>query len=967
MDLLFFLLALILSIGALAIPVVALVMAWRGRTETRRLAAVVEGLSVRVAGLEAAVRGDEAAAGNALEMAPETMSVLSSPVEPVSGPLEPADVHPSRASIADEVPTPSVEAEAEDGPPHQASAPAAAREAARENAEHRFGRRWTVWIGALALGLGILFLVRYSIENALLTPLARVCAGYALAALFLLGGELGRRREVRRAAPDPAGDADAATGIAPASRSRAASISAALTAAGLAGAFGATYAAHGLYGLMGPGLAFALLGVTGVAALLLSTLHGPILAAVGVVGSYATPVLVSSQSEAVWTLTGFLCAITAVCLAIARIDGGAFRRRRHEDDASLPPRRSAPSWLPLAVAFAVGAWGTLLLLGGEAVAASVLAAVAGLLAPLLELALPRAAASARTEDQAAPDVRQPAFASAVRADLVLVGVASVLLALCAGKDDAATWVQIAWTLAILVLASLRLDRGGARVWAAPIALAGLVAGVLGPASEAMPALDVFGYDGLRWLATYPDPARAQGAAAGVALVAALVWGLLLRRHAPTLRVADLGLRTAAAGSLAGLGTILTLMAPGEAALWGTLLAALTAAALAAGFRAAMSAPDDEAPDAGSEDDSDAAGLAATLENGWPLAFGAWAAAFVACALAVERTELALAVGVLTLLAAALASRTRSTALRRVVATSAVATGLSALFWFEAALDTRTSLVAVLVGLGLPTLLVGGATRLLRGMDGPRFVAEGAAVALAAATFAIAVRVLATGGDLDASRLGLIEQSGYTVLALALAFALARMARAGRPAVVGMVGDAMAWVGVASIVGAHVLALNPLIDGTAVPRPLLNQLLVGHGLVGLLAALVAWASPRSRRRTLYGGTACVLGLLWVSLEVRRAFQGPLIGFWRTTSEAELWTYSVVWLVLAVAALAISSMLHRSVLRRGGAFLLALTTLKVFALDAAGLSDLYRVASFLGLGLILLAVARLYQTRERAAER
>ena len=958
MDLFLFLLFLVVPAALLAIPVVALVIASRGRAEMRRLAAVVEGLNVRVAGLEAGLRGGEAAD---VETSPEPAAAL--PLPPATASIEPAEDGPSRAAISDEPRVPSVAAEAEDGPPHPADPPMPVR----ENAEHRFGRRWTVWIGALALGLGILFLVRYSIENAVLTPLARVCAGYALAALFLLGGELGRRREARRAAApasSPGAELPAETDAAP---MRSASIPAALTAAGLAGAFGATYAAHALYGLMGPGLAFALLGVTGVAALLLSTLHGPILAAVGVVGSYATPFLVSSESEAVWTLTGFLCAITAVCLAIARIDarGGA------GDRAFPTARRPAPSWLTSAVALAVGAWGALLIVGGDPVPAAVLAAVAGLLAPLLALALPRAAAPAQAEDEAvsAAGAVHPTLAPAVRGDLALVGVASILLAICAGKDDAATWVQIAWTLAILALASLRLD-GGARAWAGPVALAGLVAGVLGPASDEMPSLDLFGYGALRWLATYPDPARAQAAAAGIALVAALVWGLLLRRQVPTLRIAGLGVRTAAAGSLAGLGAVLTLMQPGEAALWGTLLAALTAAALAAGFHAAMPARSE----AHASDDAEAADLAEPSESGWPLAFGAWplafgawAAALVACALAVERTELALAAGVLTLLAAVLAARTRSATLRRVAATSAVATGLSALLWFEAALDTRTSLVAVSIGLGLPTLLVGGATRLLRGLDGPRFVAEGAAVALAAASFAIAVRVLATGGDLDASRLGLIEQSGYTTLALALAFALARMARAGRPAVVGSIGDAMAWIGVASIVGAHVFALNPLIDGAAVPSPILNQLLVGHGLVGLLAALVAWASPPGWRRTLYGGTACVLGLLWVSLEVRRAFQGPLIGFWRATSEAELWTYSVVWLVLAVAALAIGSMLRWSVLRRGGALLLALTTLKVFALDTAGLSDLYRVASFLGLGLILLAVARLYQTRERAVER
>ena len=60
-----------------------------------------------------------------------------------------------------------------------------------------------------------------------------------------------------------------------------------LTGAGVIGAFATLYAAHALYGFIGPAFAFIALSVVGIAALLLSSIHGPKLAAVGVLGAYA--------------------------------------------------------------------------------------------------------------------------------------------------------------------------------------------------------------------------------------------------------------------------------------------------------------------------------------------------------------------------------------------------------------------------------------------------------------------------------------------------------------------------------------------------------------------------------------------------------------------------------------------------------------------------------------------------------
>src|SRR6476469_5060873 len=55
-----------------------------------------------------------------------------------------------------------------------AVAPAPSPAAPNATLEERFGTRWVVWIGGLALALGGVFLVRYAVEHALLGPGVRI-------------------------------------------------------------------------------------------------------------------------------------------------------------------------------------------------------------------------------------------------------------------------------------------------------------------------------------------------------------------------------------------------------------------------------------------------------------------------------------------------------------------------------------------------------------------------------------------------------------------------------------------------------------------------------------------------------------------------------------------------------------------------------------------------------------------------
>src|ERR1039458_7079735 len=59
-------------------------------------------------------------------------------------------------------------------PPARAFAPASPVAPATAEVEEIFGAQWVVWIGGLALALGGIFLVRYSIEQGLIGPGVRI-------------------------------------------------------------------------------------------------------------------------------------------------------------------------------------------------------------------------------------------------------------------------------------------------------------------------------------------------------------------------------------------------------------------------------------------------------------------------------------------------------------------------------------------------------------------------------------------------------------------------------------------------------------------------------------------------------------------------------------------------------------------------------------------------------------------------
>ena len=172
----------------------------------------------------------------------------------------------------------------------------------RPSLEERFGTRWVVWVGGLALALGGIFMVRYSIEQGWIGPGVRVALGgfsRLLSQPRANGCAVANRLRMRRPAI--------------------ANIPSILTAAGTTVAFATVWAAYALYGFLAPGAAFLMLGLVALIALAAAMLHGPALAALGLVGAEVTPLLVHPDKPDYWALYLYLAVVTAAAFALARL------------------------------------------------------------------------------------------------------------------------------------------------------------------------------------------------------------------------------------------------------------------------------------------------------------------------------------------------------------------------------------------------------------------------------------------------------------------------------------------------------------------------------------------------------------------------------------------------------------------------------------------------------------------------
>ena len=159
-------------------------------------------------------------------------------------------------------------------------------------------------------------------------------------------------------------------------------------------------------------------------------------------------------------------------------------------------------------------------------------------------------------------------------------------------------------------------------------------------------------------------------------------------------------------------------------------------------------------------------------------------------------------------------------------------------------------------------------------------------------------------------------------------------------------------GIALTVGAAVLAFNPAMTDSWVDAvTLLAAYLIPGGLAVLARPFVADLTVRK----VLGGYALVAGFAWITLQIRLLFHPDNIGlFFRSVDDAELWAWSGAWLAYGIALMMWGIRTQERLLRLAALGVVGVVCAKVFVIDMSGLTGLWRVLSFLGLGLALIGL-------------
>ena len=108
-----------------------------------------------------------------------------------------------------------------------------------------------------------------------------------------------------------------------------------------------------------------------------------------------------------------------------------------------------------------------------------------------------------------------------------------------------------------------------------------------------------------------------------------------------------------------------------------------------------------------------------------------------------------------------------------------------------------------------------------------------------------------------------------------------------------------------------------------------------------------------------GVAGLLGLIAINSFIRQYWQGPYIYLSKGASNAELYSYSIIWLILGAGTVILGHLKNQLLIQKIGLGLLAAVIVKVFLIDMANLTGLLKALSFIGLGLSLVGLSWLFQ--------
>ena len=819
------------------------------------------------------------------------------PVAPPETTAEPTRIETAESAPADEPPPLPPQAEesreVDDAVGSVPAVAAAAPASGPISFEENLTSRWLVWLGGVALALAAAFLVKYSIDQGLLGPATRVTIGFLFGLALMATGEWVRTRPVQLAIAQLKPDY----------------VPPAVSAAGLVAAFLSVYAAYGLYDLIPPGVAFLGLAALSFAALALSLLQGPLVAALGLLGSFVSPALVASEEPSTAILFSYLIFVCAASFAVLRYRPWWW----------LGFGTVIAAFFYLSLFVAPVASEDVDILTGFALAVSILALA--LARPDLKLGR----GIADTTGVATLRFDRPPFNPPLL--LIYAAAAAMALALWLVIVDEdfgrATGIVLALHLGLSLVAAWRYDNLVGLVFVSGAFVLGVMAALPLPSAAGVPAPYLWLFGSLAALGSGVGFLAVAGSRAP-GLWGAFSAGLPLAALAIAYyRVNEF--RTDWRWGLAG--ALLAAFALAAADRMVVLNRGKALAAYAVATPAALSLA-----------------LAMTLREAWLTAALSLQLPAMAWVYTKEKVP---ALRILSLIVAAIV-------LVRLVGNQYV---------LDYPLTTTPLFNWILYGYGVPVIGFWLAARWF-GRDKRDLTVdllEAGAFALFVILISLEIRHWVRDGDL----LGpyrLFEASLQTLSWLVISLvAYVRQPRHNRLILI-RVQQVLFWVAFVHLVVIQVMWRNPLFApervGTA---PFFDVLLLAYAAPAVALAIFAYAMARRGEIELAkftGLASLLLMLLYLVLEVRHWFHGPRLDGPRV-SDAELYTYSVVGLAYAGALLAAGFRFSSQALRYAGLAMLLVIVGKVFLVDMSALTGLFRVMSFLGLGLVLVGIGYFYQ--------
>jgi uncharacterized membrane protein len=269
---------------------------------------------------------------------------------------------------------------------------------------------------------------------------------------------------------------------------------------------------------------------------------------------------------------------------------------------------------------------------------------------------------------------------------------------------------------------------------------------------------------------------------------------------------------------------------------------------------------------------------------------------------------------------------------------------------------------ILYGYGIPALSFHLAAKMFRKEADDQLVALLEAGMLVFVTLLVTLEIRSLiVGDLTYASYRFSEQASNTIAWGALALGCYHVYRKGGRRVFFFAWQILAVLAAGHVFLVQVLLDNPLWSGQAVGEAflfnLLNLAYLAPALLALAFARLFQLDHRPHLLLIAGCSALVLLFVFFSLQVTQLHQGSRLSLSAVT-QAESYSYSLVWLVYAGALLAIALYRNLQSLRYASLAVLSLAIGKVFLVDMAHLTGLFRVASFFGLGLSLIAIGTFY---------